>query len=349
MKNKYCAAGFMGVLFLLIALSSCKHSPADEARAPFNATDTIALPADAGALDTPQYLYQYIVKENVSVRRYFSFMARLVQQYDSLTPYTLTEHLLVQANPWIIDSLASTDYYIQKEKGFFVFDQQSLDILKAGDTLHIPTADIAGQLLKKQSSTVLDLNIPEYRLRVIQGGDTVFSCKVRVGRNERKYLAMAGRVVDLRTAPGKGKIVRINNNPRYINPADNMPYKQTKRDDGKRTLLPRIPWLEPELDGHRYGQMLHPTTNPETLGRAYSNGCIGLGEADAWRLYYYAPLGTKVVFRYDLKVADSKGDTIELKDVYHWRYLKKRAATEQLAAQLSPFEDNQCCYTCEPF
>lgn len=348
MKNKYCLMGAMAALVLVVAFNACKNSTADEPRAPFAATDTLPLTTDS-KVDPPLYLYQYVVKEAVPVRKYFSFMERLVQKYDSLTPYALTEHLLVQANPWIIDTLAATDYYIQKEKGLFVFDQQSLDVFNVGDTLNIPTEAVALRLAERQATTVLDLNIPEYRMRIVQAGDTVFSCMVRVGRNERKYLAMADRVVDLRTTPGSGKIVRINTNPRYINPADNKPYQQTTRDDGRRTLLPRIPWLEPELDGHRYGHMIHPTTNPETLGRAYSNGCVGTSEADAWRLYYYAPLGTKVVFRYDLKIKDSKGDTIELKDIYHWRYLKNRSASEKLAAQLSPFDDTQCCYTCEPF
>jgi len=83
-----------------------------------------------------------------------------------------------------------------------------------------------------------------------------------------------------------------------------------------RTLMPQIPWTEVELDGMRYGQMIHPTTNPETLERAYSNGCIGLGEADAWCFYYHAPLGTPVVFRYDLETVNETGDTIMLPDIY---------------------------------
>ncbi|MBK8878938.1 MAG: hypothetical protein IPN74_10420 [Haliscomenobacter sp.] len=43
-------------------------------------------------------------------------MDSLVLAYDSLVPYPLSEHLIVRANSWIIDSLAETDYYLQKEK-----------------------------------------------------------------------------------------------------------------------------------------------------------------------------------------------------------------------------------------
>ncbi len=52
----------------------------------------------------------------------------------------------------------------------------------------------------------------------------------------------------------------------------------TKRDDEKRTFMPLIPWIETEINGIRNGQMIHPTTNPKTLGKAYSNGCIRVRE-----------------------------------------------------------------------
>ncbi len=82
------------------------------------------------------------------------------------------------------------------------------------------------------------------------------------------------------------------------------------------TKLPQIPFLETELNGFRHGQLIHPTTNPETLGKAYSNGCIGTKEADAWVLYYYAPIDTKIHIRYDLNTLDENGNTIILNDIY---------------------------------
>jgi len=100
---------------------------------------------------------------------------------------------------------------------------------------------------------------------------------------------------------------------------DGQRFYLTKRDDGRTTLMPRIPWIETEIKGLRNGQLIHPTTNPKSLGKAYSNGCIGTGEADAWILYYYAPIGTPVTIRYELTVKDSLGNNKVLKDVYGWQ------------------------------
>src|SRR5690606_4815866 len=104
--------------------------------------------------------------------------------------------------------------------------------------------------------------------------------------------------------------------PWFINPVTGKRYFATQRDDGKYTLMPQIPWLEPAITGIRYGSLIHPTSNPNTLGKAYSNGCVGTAEGAAWIIYYHAPVGTKVSFRYDVTVTDEKGDTLQLKDIY---------------------------------
>ena len=81
--------------------------------------------------------------------------------------------------------------------------------------------------------------------------------------------------------------------------------------------MPQIPFIETEINGIRNGQLIHPTTNPITLEKAYSNGCIGTKEADAWVIYYYAPIGTKIRIRYDINVKNSMGKKIVLKDIYN--------------------------------
>lgn len=73
------------------------------------------------------------------------------------------------------------------------------------------------------------------------------------------------------------------------------------------TKLPQVPFIETEINGLRYGQLIHPTTNPVTLGKAYSNGCIGTKEADAWVIYYYSPLQTKITISYDLDIVNKYG------------------------------------------
>jgi L,D-transpeptidase ErfK/SrfK len=258
------------------------------------------------------------IEREVSIGSYFEYLDSLVRRWDSLCPYELHEHLLVRANPWLIDRLQRTDYYYLAARDSFVYDQNSLSVLYAGDTLFLPGEKLARLIEAQQKRIVLDVNIPEYRLRILDPPDTLFSFPVRVGRNERKYLAMSGRTTDLRTLPGQGEIVRISKNPAFINPVNCRPYQQTRRDDGYVTALPRIPWIEPEINGVCHGHLIHPTTNPKTLGRAYSNGCVGVSEWAMWRIYYYAPLGTQVRYRYDLRVPGPEGDTIELPDIYSW-------------------------------
>ena len=81
-------------------------------------------------------------------------------------------------------------------------------------------------------------------------------------------------------------------------------------------MMPQIPWLEPAIGERRLGSLIHPTTNPKTLGKAYSNGCVGTSERDAWIIYDHAPVETKVNFRYDLEVQNEEGKAIQLKDIY---------------------------------
>lgn len=256
---------------------------------------------------------------SITIGQYFCTIDSLVLHYDSLTSYAVTEHIIIHANQWIIDSLAATDYYVKKEKGILVDDQKSLVIIRKGDRLLIPDSLYTAELKAKLDSIIIDVNVPEFRLCIYQGRDTLYSFPVRVGQNKTKFLELAGHVVSLQTDLGKGTIVRIERNPYYINPANGHRYFSTTRDDGRRTKMPQIPWLETELNGIRTGDMIHPTTNPETLGKAWSHGCIGTKEADAWRIYYHAPLGTRVIVRYDLDVIQANGDTLHLPDIYDKR------------------------------
>jgi L,D-transpeptidase ErfK/SrfK len=261
----------------------------------------------------------FVVREDITVREYFPFMDSLVAHWNIRAPFPVSEHLIVHANPWILDTLRATDYYFQmEERDSFVYDQRRLRVLFRGDSLFLPRPETADSLLDRIRHSRLVINIPAYRLWALSRSDTLFSCLVRVGRNEKKYLEMSGRITDLRTLPGKGKIVRINRFPRFINPANCRPYEYTRRDDGRLTKTPLIPWIEPEIEGVRHGHLIHPTTNPETLGKAYSNGCIGVGEADMWQIYYYAPLGTEVHIQYDLDTWDAEGNLKLREDIYGW-------------------------------
>jgi L,D-transpeptidase ErfK/SrfK len=285
------------------------------------------------------------VAQPVSIGQFFHFVDDVVEQYDTLTPYDLTEHLLVRANSWIIDTLENTDYYRQMARGNFVFNQRVMTVLRPGDTLRLPGQKTAAALLSKMKNTRLDVNIPAFQLRIIEGDSVLYTFPIRVGKNQEKFLALVGQEVDLRTRTGIGEIIRISRDPIFFDPVTGEKFEFTKRDDRKTTRMPLIPWLEPSLDGKRYGQMIHPTTNPLTLGKTSSNGCIGLKEADAWRVYYYAPVGTKVVVRYDLLEINEKGDTLRFNDVYQLQHRKKKSLIQ--AALLPLSEMAKMCW-CEP-
>ncbi len=315
LRFKFIYLTVMVSIWLVVAPNfSCQNKsgntlPAQvEIEAPSQPADTI--PAIPPPFDT------VVLSYDVTIGCLFDFLDTLVKRYDTLAPYPVSEHLLVRANPWLIDSLENTDYYRLKERGIFNYDNRLLVVMRTGDTLFVPNENTAHELLAQMGSTVIDINIPEFKLRILEGGDTLYSFPVRVGQNRKRYLLATDRVTDLRTKTGTGTIVRISKDPFFMDPVDGRLFNVTKRDDNKKTRMPLIPWLEPKINGQRTGQLIHPTSNPNSLGKAYSNGCIGTKEADAWRIYYYAPIGTKVVLRYDLTVLNEQGDTIALKDIY---------------------------------
>lgn len=267
--------------------------------------------------ETPNhYLFSDTVPENLSVRKFYTYIDSLVCKYQQQLYYSISEHIIVRANPWIIDSLAALDYYAAKRQNRNILQQDTFTILKKGAIIFIPDSILASAINDTLINTLIDVNLPEFKLRIYEFGKLKRECLVRIGRNEKKYLELAGREVDLKTPVGKGKIVRLVRDPYYINPTTGKRYYQTRRDDNVYTKMPVIPWIEPEINGIRYGTLIHPTTNESTLGKAYSSGCVGTKEADAWYIYYHAPIGTQVIFRYDLISLSAEGDTIYHEDVY---------------------------------
>ncbi|MCG3167019.1 MAG: hypothetical protein POELPBGB_02802 [Bacteroidia bacterium] len=303
------------VFFLLTVVIAACVNKQSENPAPAPKTDTVADTAATIPLAQKQ-VYTLPFAKDIKVKDYFKTVDSIVDFYCKTICYDLTEHKLINANPRIIDSLASFDYYLKMQDSIFIYDQKELVIFHKGDSLLIPDSAQTRAIEQKLKRIVIDVNIPEYRLRIIEGNDTVYTFRVRVGANKQKYLETAKRIVNLKTKTGAGEIVRLERNPWYMNPATGKRYYGTMRDDKRYTMMPLIPWMEPSLNGIRHGDLIHPTTNPETLDKAYSHGCIGLNEGDAWRVYYSAPLGTKVIFRYDLKVRTPNGDTIMLEDIY---------------------------------
>jgi L,D-transpeptidase ErfK/SrfK len=299
------------VLTLLIQCSS-KPSP-QQASTPHTELDSVIL---MSVIEPTAKTKRVLIKKNIIMKDYFSFMDSLARTTLNPSDSLWNEYILVNANAWIIDSLGQLDYYKQKANGFFVYDPSTQIIFHAGDRLEIPDSATSASIKEKLKSTRIEVNIPQFRLWVVEGGDTLFTCPVRIGRNTRVYLEYYQREVDLRTPIGKGEIIKIRKDPKYIDLKTGEEFKETNRDDGRRTKMPMIPTLEPQINGKRLGTLIHATTNPESLGKIYSHGCIGTSESDMWKIYYHAPLGTKVNFRYQLHIHGSDGELIKLKDVY---------------------------------
>lgn len=264
-------------------------------------------------------LPQISVNQPIKMGEYFDVMDDFIDRYNEIQNTPIDEYIFVHCNPWIIDSLAATDYYIMKEKGNTVLDNRNLIILNRGDKLNLPDSAEIIKIKLKLDSIWLDVNIPEYKLRIRKGDEVLYAFPIRIGQNKERYLATAKRIVSLKTDLGVGKISKSIREPYFLNPVNGRHFTTTKRDDGIVTEMPLIPWLETEINGVKNGDMIHPTTNLKTLNKAYSNGCIGLRESDAWYVYYYAPVGTKVVIRYDLNLKNEYGEEIILKDVYKLR------------------------------
>lgn len=332
-------------MLMLIGLPACKENSRAEPPKETIVAQADSIPPARAQPEVP--LAKVAVTREIQVRHLFRFLDQLVAQYDSLDTYPLTENLILRANPWMLDTLVQTDYYLQKAKGNFVYDQPRMTVLRPGDTLIIPGPRQAAVLLEKMANTWLDLNIPSFELRIMEGDSLLHPIPVRVGKNEQEFLATAGHEVDLRTRTGEGVIYRVNRYPIFIDPVEGKRFKFTKRDDRRSTLMPQIPWLEPVIDGKRYGQLIHPTTNPRTLGKAASNGCIGTKEADAWRVYFYAPVGTKVKIRYDLTAINSAGDTLHYRDVYAPEKKKKKLKTTSAVLPDASFTAQIC--QCDPY
>lgn len=295
------------LLMLTVWLVSCQAPTSSEDRAKDQAIEKAPLAIQ------PSF---HTIENTVKMKNYFSFFDSLTAVLSDSLGYHLNDYHLAHENPWLLNRLFQTDYYLLKEKGIINKKQGELTLLRPSDRFRIPDSNRVAEIDLALANTVLDINLPEFKLRIIQYDSILYEMPVRIGQDREKYLAMAGRTVDLRTKIGLGKIIRVNKNPAFINPSNNRVYRSTGRDDGIRTDLPTIPWLEPSINGIRVGQLIHPTTNPRTLGRKSSNGCIGTRECDAWLIYYYAPIGTEVIIRNDRHIIDSTGDTIFLPEVY---------------------------------
>lgn len=142
------------------------------------------------------------------------------------------------------------------------------------------------------------INIPAFTLSLVSGGEVERTFRVRVGAPRTMTKTGSGSITRkfspsyFRYSSGekKGEIIQYSNiRNKY------------KGKIVKRIKIPynRIKGLELEIDGEITGQIIHSTTNPETLGHACSSGCVGMGIEDMLELYECVDSGTKVLVEYN--------------------------------------------------
>jgi L,D-transpeptidase ErfK/SrfK len=250
------------------------------------------------------------------MKNYFSYIDKVVSKFNDTLDYKINEYTLINNNSWIIDTLASTDYYLKKKSGKKIKNQKELVILPKGTILRIPTAFQNNAIIQNLLANNVIINVPEYKLKIFNNGLLIKDALVRVGRNESRYLASIDKYTDLRTKSGKGKIHSTEKNPTWINPVDGHKYTETTRDDKQKTVMPITPSITMNINNVVTGQLIHATTNPSTLGKAYSNGCIGTNEYDIWYIYYYSPPGVFVEIKYDLNPLNTDETLDDLIDIY---------------------------------
>ena len=142
------------------------------------------------------------------------------------------------------------------------------------------------------------VNIPSFTLRLISGGVCEKKYKIRVGKPASKTITGIGSITRkfktsyfrYASGPQQGEIIR------YSNIRSSYNGKIVKRI---KIPYDKIRGLELEINGEVTGQIIHATTNPETLGHACSSGCVGMSIEDMLDLYGRKKPGTKVLIEYN--------------------------------------------------
>ena len=143
------------------------------------------------------------------------------------------------------------------ERGSFVYDQIKMIVLRETDSLVVLDSTAASRTLNAMNNTWIDVNIPEFKLRIYQDSTWFYTFPIRIGQSRERYLVMGDRITAMRTMTAKGKVIRVERNPKFYNPVDGKQFFTAKRDDEKRTFMPLIPWIETEINGIRNGRMIH--------------------------------------------------------------------------------------------
>jgi len=158
------------------------------------------------------------------------------------------------------------------------------------------------------------VNIPSFTLSLISDGVVEKKYKIRVGKPKTPTICGVGSITRkfvtsyfrYSSGPQKGEVIR------YSNIRNTYNGKIVKRI---KIPYEKIKGLELEINGEITGQIIHATTNPETMGHACSSGCVGMSIEDTLDLYKRVEAGTKVLIEYNL-VEYNDGVFYFYEDVY---------------------------------
>ena len=186
----------------------------------------------------------------------------------------------------------------------------------------------AGELRPYGPESRIEINIPEFALRVYQGGAVVRTFPVGVGRP------------GFPTPVGEYKVINRMENPTWENPylKEGAVRIKAGTDNPLGTR-----WLGFYNDGRgEYG--IHGTDNPSSVGKASSHGCIRMKIKDAESVFSLVEMGAPVSTTYRLYQLEQKGSTVVLKsfpDLYRRgkpdvRQVERQARVQFPQAALMP-------------
>jgi hypothetical protein len=140
--------------------------------------------------------------------------------------------------------------------------------LRAGTQLKVPT---------EAMSVLVDKS--EFRLYLLLGGVFLKDYRVGTGRDER-------------TPEGRFKIEAKTKNPQWTDPETAKVHRF-----GEAGHIIGSRWMGFSGDHGRTGFGIHGTTEPGSIGRAESAGCVRMGKDDVEELFDLVPQGSEVVVR----------------------------------------------------
>lgn len=178
----------------------------------------------------------------------------------------------------------------------------------------------------------IEIQVPAFSVRRFEGETLTGEYRCRIGK----------KTTPTRTGSG---IISARFNPTYFRydkgekAGEIIEYSRIRRYLGgpvmKTIKIPyhqKIRGLELRINGTVSGQIIHSTTNPETVAHVYSSGCLGLYEDDMLALFNMTDKQTPVTILYDLIEFDGQNFHF-YRDVYNRRIsmqtILRKLLTEQ--------------------